>query len=263
VEKLERINRETAVKSADNLARFARCTTCTVHHRALCGLASPTVKESLRRIASERRFAPDDTILQAGEPAPFVANVISGVVRLRKTRPDGRTQIVGLMHPSDFLGPTFEEVSDVTAEAVGRVTLCCFEKRAFEQLLRENPEFEHAFLLTVLHELHAARDWMMVLGCSNALERVAAYLWLVVSRAEMQGCTAGGRGARFEIPLSRADLSHFLGLTLETTSRQISRLNSIGVISLAGPRHFTVPDPDVLQRISGLGEPDEISMARP
>lgn len=247
------------MKSADHLARFAACDSCTVHHRALCKSASASVKRELRRLARPMRFGPDQTIMREGEPSAFVANLVSGVVRLRKTRPNGRTQIVGLLHPSDFLGPTFERASDVTAEAVGQVHLCTFEKEPFEALLRDHPDFQHAFLRSVLHELHAARDWIVVLGCSKALERVAAYLWLLVNRAEHQGCMTSGRGARYEIPVGRADLSHYLGLTVETTSRQISRLNAAGLITLSGPRHFTVADPELLHEVSGLG--DSVALA--
>ena len=46
----------------------------------------------------------------------------------------------------------------------------------------------------------------------------------------------------FDLPLTREAMSDYLGLTLETVSRQISALKKDGVIHLQGKRHVTVPD---------------------
>ena len=46
----------------------------------------------------------------------------------------------------------------------------------------------------------------------------------------------------FELPLTRESMADYLGLTLETVSRQITALRNDGVIRMAGNRHVTVPD---------------------
>ncbi len=55
----------------------------------------------------------------------------------------------------------------------------------------------------------------------------------------------------FDLPLTREAMADYLGLTLETVSRQISALKRDGVISLEGKRHVTVPDFDRLLEEAG------------
>ncbi|RUY32428.1 winged helix-turn-helix transcriptional regulator, partial [Mesorhizobium sp. M7A.F.Ca.CA.001.13.2.1] len=52
---------------------------------------------------------------------------------------------------------------------------------------------------------------------------------------------------RFELRLTRADIADFLGLTIETVSRQLTRLRTDGVIRIDNNRHVTV---DSLARLA-------------
>lgn len=202
------------------------------------------------------RLAPAGTVLTTeGSQSREVYNVVAGVVRLSKLLPDGREQIVGLLQPTDFLGCAFDTCCAFTATVVRDAELCCFDRAAFEALLRQNHEIEHAFLQEVLTELHAARDWMVVLGSKSGRERVASLLMLLIQRADRHGCRKALRGARpvYELPLTRVDIGHFLGLSLETVSRQISALVSEGVIELISPRRFRVRDIERLRVLSAIG----------
>lgn len=243
------------------LARFLACGSCPAHHTGLCVGLGEVELGALIRTCRRTELPAGATIATAGAPIREVHNIVSGIVRLSKALPDGREQIVGLLYPSDFLGTAFEEVASFTAEAATPVRLCSFERRAFEAALRAHPRLEHAVLMTVIHELHAARDWMVVLGCKTGIERVATFLALLVERAGRQGCRRAARpgdaplsaaGGLYEIPISRADMSRYLGLSLETVSRQMSRLATLGAIRLNDPRHFTVPDPRLLSEMSGV-----------
>jgi CRP/FNR family transcriptional regulator len=55
----------------------------------------------------------------------------------------------------------------------------------------------------------------------------------------------------FDLPLTREEMADYLGLTLETVSRQVSALRRDGVISLEGKRHVTVNDFDRLLEVAG------------
>ncbi|MBK0400020.1 helix-turn-helix domain-containing protein [Limibaculum sp. M0105] len=179
----------------------------------------------------------------------------SGIVRLSKLLPDGREQIVGLLQPSDFLGCAFSESCKFTATALRETELCSFDKAGFEALLLAHPSLEHAFLKEVLTELDAARDWMVVLGSKSGLERVASFLALVINRADRLGCPHSRKGIRpvYELPLTRVDIGSFLGLSLETVSRQVSKLASEGVIELLDPRRFRILDATRLRELSASG----------
>jgi CRP/FNR family transcriptional regulator len=89
-----------------------------------------------------------------------------------------------------------------------------------------------------LRELDEAREWMVTLGRKTAAEKVASFLLLIATHLDPE---AEGDSRRFDLPLSRADIADFLGLTIETVSRQLSRLKSDGIISIVANRHIEVP----------------------
>ncbi|MEQ8824648.1 MAG: Crp/Fnr family transcriptional regulator [Filomicrobium sp.] len=220
------------------------CAACAVRNRAVCGALNDTELQDLNRIGRIRRFRAGDVILADEEPTTFFANIVSGVVKLEKTSADGRQQIVGLVFAPDFLGRAFADSNPYFAQAATDVEACTFPHAAFEALMRQHPNLEHRLFENTLNELDSARDWMFVLGRKSAQEKVASFLHLIAKRQPMIGCHTeqGPHAAHFELPLTRADIADFLGLTIETVSRQLSHLKRQGTIKLLSGREVVVPD---------------------
>ncbi|MBL3673005.1 helix-turn-helix domain-containing protein, partial [Paracoccus sp. KCTC 42845] len=154
----------------------------------------------------------------------------------------GRTQMVGLLLPSDFLGRPSRDVAAYNATAATRVVMCCFRRKPFEQMMRQTPHVAHRLLEMTLDELDAAREWMLLLGRKTAREKIASFIAIIARReAALLKRNPGGR-MRIELPLTREAMADYLGLTLETVSRQISALKRDGVIELEGKRTIVLPD---------------------
>lgn len=183
----------------------------------------------------------------------YFANILNGVVKMTKTLADGRQQIVGLLFPTDFLGRAFVTEAPYRAEAATDLELCAFPHSSFEQLLHKYPQLEHRLLESTLSELDTAREWMLLLGRKTAEEKVASFLHLLTKRADLSApCNANQDGPlRFPLPLTRTDMADYLGLTIETVSRQITRLKKQGVISLVDSRTIEVAALEDLEDISG------------
>jgi CRP/FNR family transcriptional regulator len=243
-----------AVTNRENLAR--KCDQCMIRHRALCGAAGSEALGELNRIAHVRNYSAGSTIITAEEPMPFVGNIRSGVVKLTKVMADGRHQIVGLLFASDFVGRAFETHWPFSAEAATDVEICTFERVAFERVLGDHSELEHHLLVETLDELDAARDWMLLLGCKSAEEKVASFLMFIARRSGNEGRCSEPRKdpAAFELPINRADMAAYLGTTVETVSRQITRLKTANIIRLTDMHHFVVPDLDRLAAVAGIDE---------
>lgn len=224
------------------------CDACAVRHRALCGALDREEINQLNAIARRKKVAEGQIILSDDEEPDYFANVVTGVVKLSKTLSDGRQQIVGLQFPSDFLGRPYQKRSPFFAEAATEVELCCFPKSQFETLMHNHPGIEHRLFEHTLDELDAAREWMLLLGRKSAEEKVASFLLLLARRSQQIGChgSAGMGFARFELPLTRADMGDYLGLTIETVSRQMTRLRTRNLIKLEAKRWITVPNLDNL-----------------
>lgn len=229
------------------------CAYCAVRADALCGALHREQLSRVSRIAYQRRYNAGQFIVGAGQQQDWFATVLSGVVKLAKTTADGRHQIVGLLFPSDLLGRPFGSGSPFTAEAATAVELCCLDRRYFEELLLKSVEMKQLFLEQTLNEVDAAREWMLLLGRKTAEERVASLLLLMAQRMHAREAVvpAGGQGMCYELPLSRTEMAEYLGLRIETVSRQIKRLRTAGVIQSLDGRAIVVNDIVKLAHIAG------------
>ena len=230
-----------------------RCDTCSVRHQAVCGAMDDTQIQKLARIAHRKKVSAGQTIISDEEPVDFFANIVSGAVKLTKTLPDGRQQIVGLLFAPDFLGRAYSKSNPYTAEAATDVEICTFPTAAFERLVGEYPGLQQRLFQHTLDELDAARDWMLLLGRKTAEEKVASFLYMLARRSLMTGCQYKGTPgtSAFELPLTRADMADYLGLTIETVSRQLTRLKTANVIRLSTNRLIMVPDVGRLAHAAG------------
>ena len=227
------------------------CEQCPIRYRAVCANCEGDQLTVLERSKYYRSYEAGQVIVLAGERMDFVASVTSGVASLTQTLEDGRTQMVGLLLPSDFLGRPGREQAGYTVTAVSAVHLCCFRRAPFEAMMRDTPLIAARLLEMTLDELDAAREWLLLLGRKTAREKIASFLSILARREAALHLAPAGSQTRLELPLTREAMADYLGLTIETVSRQISALRREGVIELYAKRGVMVPDYDALLRESG------------
>ncbi|MDF2141372.1 Crp/Fnr family transcriptional regulator [Paenirhodobacter sp. CAU 1674] len=228
-----------------------QCGDCPIRHRAVCARCETDEIEQLEEIKYYRSFEAGQTVIWAGDKMDFVASVVTGIATLTQTLEDGRTQMVGLLLPSDFVGRPGRESAAYNVTATTDILMCCFRRKPFEEMMERTPHIAQRLLQMTLDELDAAREWMLLLGRKTAREKIASLLSIVARRdASIKLRSATGR-MTFDLPLTREAMADYLGLTLETVSRQISALKRDGVIELEGKRHVTVPDMDRLMLEAG------------
>lgn len=206
----------------------------------------------LEQIKYYRSFEAGQHIIWSGDKMDFVGSVVSGIATLTQTMEDGRTQMVGLLLPSDFVGRPGRRGAAYDVVATTDLVMCCFRKKPFEQMMEETPHIAQRLLQMTLDELDAAREWMLVLGRKTAREKIASLLAIIARRdASLHLAGTGGDPLKFDLPLTREAMADYLGLTLETVSRQVSALKKDGVILLEGKRRITVPDMERLLAEAG------------
>ena len=93
--------------------------------------------------------------------------------------------------------------------------------------------------------------WLLVLGRKSAPERLAIFLCFLAEHIDPENSNAPNARILFELPLKRSEIADFLGLTIETVSRQITKLRQKGVIILHDNRHIEIPD---LAKLRALAE---------
>lgn len=230
-----------------NLPHFAKssktsCGNCPIQHRAVCAYCEKPELALLEEMKSYKTFAAGEPIIWAGDDMRFVGSVVTGVASLSQTLEDGRRQMVGLLLPSDFVGRPGRTQALFDVEATTEVRLCRFERKPFEKLLKEMPHLRERMLEMALDELDAAREWMLLLGRKTAREKIASLI-AIISRRDADVTMSGEHYAtEFDLKLTREAMADYLGLTLETVSRQINALKKEGVIKLIGKRRVRILD---------------------
>ncbi|MFX4298053.1 MULTISPECIES: transcriptional regulator FnrL [Roseobacteraceae] len=226
-----------------------KCSECPIRHRAVCSRCDDEEMQELEGIKSYKSFSAGDQILWRGDDLTYVASVVKGVATLSKTMEDGRIQMVGLLLPSDFIGRPDRRSIDFDVVATSDVTLCCFQRKPFERLLSTVPHVSQRLMEIALDELDAARDWMVLLGRKTAREKIATFVEMMVRRQHIAGL--GLDQEPLILPLTRDEISNYLGLTLETVSRQLNALKKEGVLRFIDRRRFEVIDVEALHTASG------------
>jgi CRP/FNR family transcriptional regulator len=203
-------------------------------------LTPPQLLE-LSKHTNKHAYAASAPITSDGEHIERYANILKGVVKLAKLTSDGRQQIVGLQFAPDFLGRPFNKKSEFDVQAATEVLVCSFPQETLNRLIKENPELEHRLHEQAQNELNDARNWMMTLGRKTAAERVASFIQFIANHVDPEKSPAQ-KIITFSLPLSRSDMADFLGLTIETVSRQMTKLRQAGIIDLSDAREVTVLD---------------------
>jgi CRP/FNR family transcriptional regulator len=235
----------------DHLSVTQDCSDCPIRHRAVCARCETDELARLEDIKYYRRFEAGQTVIWSGDRMDFVGSVVSGIATLTQTMEDGRTQMVGLLLPSDFVGRPGRSTAAYDVVATTDMVMCCFRKAPFEDLMERTPHIAQRLLQMTLDELDAAREWMLVLGRKTAREKIASLLSIIARRDATLNMAGLDGPVTFDLPLTREAMADYLGLTLETVSRQVSALKKDGVIHLEGKRHVTVPDMTLLLEEAG------------
>ena len=160
------------------------------------------------------------------EPAEYVYQVKSGAVRSYKLLSDGRRQIGAFHLAGDIFGLENGSEHRFTAEAIVDTTVRLVKRQSLELVAENDAVVARNLLSMTTNNLQHAEDHMLLLGRKTSLERVAAFLLEMDKRLTAADIMA--------LPMSRRDIADYLGLTLETVSRALSRLHELGVIGFIG-----------------------------
>lgn len=236
-------------RPATDHSQLLHCQICSIRDRAFCGALEEPQLLRLSAMATDMKLEPPQTIVYEGDPAQSAFNVCTGVVRLTKMLPDGRRQITGFLFPGDFIGLSQKETHGCSAEAVTPVSLCRFPRKKLLSLFEEFPEAEHRLLRMAADEITAAQEQILMLGRKTAKERVASFLLMVSRQMELRGSAE----STIALPMSRADIADYLGLTIETVSRTFTKLIKDGLISLTKAHEVRLENQEGLETVaSGL-----------
>ena len=225
------------------------CAACAVRDLSICGAIEPEHLGKLNAIVMHKKLQPGETLFYEGDRSDSLYILTEGCVRLSKMLVDGRRQITGFLFPSDFLGLALRERYAYSAEAVESAALCRYPKNRLEALLDQFPAMERRLLAVASNELAAAQDQMLLLGRKTALERVASFIFILMRRMQLKG-----RQDMVSLPMTRTDIGDYLGLTIETVSRSLSKLKRDRIVRFLTAQDLQIADPKRLAVLAGADE---------
>ncbi|WP_411190957.1 helix-turn-helix domain-containing protein [Paraburkholderia sp. B3] len=225
--------RRTNRTSAANLRSSARCSSCAMRH--LCmpqGLAVDDMPKIEALICSARSVRRGEALYRAGDPFDNLYAVRSGSLKTVMAHRDGREQVTGLRLAGDPLGLDGISTDSHTCSAVALEdsSVCIIPYSALKHLCRETGAMQDRLHRLMSEQLYRESSQMMVLGSLSADERVAAFLLDVSDRNGQRGYSH----AEFNLRMTRDDMGSYLGMTLETVSRTLSRFQKRGLIDAQG-----------------------------
>ncbi|WP_165943451.1 Crp/Fnr family transcriptional regulator [Roseicella aquatilis] len=195
----------------------------------IAGLCKPLDAAALDDISSESQqvtLPAHSMVFREGDPAGKVFTLIEGFAKLTRLLPDGKQQVVGFRFAGDVIGYTTLPRYPFDAELLTDAKICRLERPQLDGLLRRYPKLERRMLDLCVQELTATQEQLVTVGRRSAEARVAAFLVSLVEAARRRGPAP----RVLEMPMTRADIADFLGLTLETVSRSLTAFRKRGWI---------------------------------
>jgi CRP/FNR family transcriptional regulator len=197
------------------------------------------------RLASVRRKVEQgETLFHAGDSFDSVFAVWTGFFKTVATTRQGREQVAGFLMAGDLLGLKGIDAGRhaVDAIALQDSQVCVIPYDCLRARAREEPGLQQRLLRQMSRKIVNDHSTMLHLGMC-AEERVAAFLLDFGARLEARGYS----GSSLVLPMGRADVGSYLGLTHETVTRAFSRfradgllqvrLRQVRIVDLEGLRH--------------------------
>jgi CRP/FNR family nitrogen fixation transcriptional regulator len=200
-----------------------------------------SINESFVLTGRSSWFGRNVEIHGEGEPSTFLYKLVSGYVRTFKTLNDGRRRIEAFYIPGDAFGLDTRSSHNVTAQAITRCKIELIVKKSLmARAITEIAVVNHLLALTRL-ELRRANSHNLQL-LKSAQERIIGFL---LDMEERQGSNR-----EIDLPMTRGDIADHLGLTTETVSRMLWKLESIAAIAIPKRRRVVLRNVAALRGFS-------------
>lgn len=181
-----------------------------------------------------------------GDVASHVYRVEVGHICIYRMMPDGRRQVVDFAYPGDIIGLGALGDHADSAQAMELTIVRAMPLATLRELAQSDSRLSAKLYEALSRELMAARELLFTVSQRTAVERIAAFLVALSRRAERRGESPN----EFVLPMTRMDIADFLGLTIETVSRTLTKLRHDGIIDLEQCILVSIAKPEVLAQLA-------------
>lgn len=230
--------------------RKPHCQTCSLN--SLCLPLALSIDEMSQLDEMIKRGKPlpkGKTLFQQGEPFSSIFAVRTGAIKTYTVTSKGEEQIIGFHLASEVIGlASYEnDIYPMTACALESTTVCEVPLASLDNLADELFELRKHLMRMMSSEIRHDQNMMVLLGKKNSDERVASFLVDISLRQANRGLSP----TRFRLPMSRIDISNYLGLAVETVSRVFTRFQKNQLIHTEN-KEIQLLDLNQLSELAGI-----------
>jgi CRP/FNR family transcriptional regulator, anaerobic regulatory protein len=194
------------------------------------GLQKTEVVQLATIVKNKRPSQTDEYLYLQGDECHSLYAVKSGSFRSFISDSEGNEQTIGFYLPGELMGLDSLQHGrfSCTTVALETSTVCELPLSRLNELCSEIPGLQTQMLRILGKEISSDHDKIILLGHRGAKERIATFLLMLSRRYSGLGFSS----TEFNLSMSRHDIANFLGLTIETVSRQFAELNKDGVVTI-------------------------------
>lgn len=224
------------------------CESCAIRSHCLsAGMARAELAQFQENRAQLRIVRKGEQLFHFGGEFEALYVVRSGTIKVTSSATDGAEQISGFYLPGEVVGldgiESQEHVN--TAEALETSSVCVFPFATLMRLAQNHDTLQKQLWHHASHEITMRQRLLMSIGRRSAEGRVAEFLLSISARFERFGYS----GLRFRLPMSRQDIAAYLGLSVETVCRVLTRFQETGLIE-RDQREISLNDLEGLRSLS-------------
>jgi CRP/FNR family transcriptional regulator len=223
-----------------------RCNLCTARKTTIFGDLNDAQLEHIEKFIREKAFPKKQIIFYEGEPAQSIYLIKRGTIKLYKTQPDGRIQILRIDGTGGVLGfdSLFRSTYLTTAEAIVASVLCRIRTSDFRALLADEPDINRRLLKAASQELERNENLLFTIGTGSARERLAYFLLTLY----LSQCDCEQNPRKINLLISRQELSEHLGIKQETVIRNLAKLKEEKILDIKG-KEIVIKNPELLKKL--------------
>lgn len=209
------------------------CQNCSISQLCLPFTLNDREMEKLDDIIQRKRpFRKGDRLFQAGEALTSLYAVRSGSFKTFTLSEDGEEQITAFHLPGDIIG--FDAVRHYKhhsfSQALETGMVCEIPFDTLDNLSGDFPKLRHQVMRLMSNEIQQDQEMFMLLNKRTAEERLAYFIMSLSKRFGERGFSH----KQFRLTMTRGEIGNFLGLTVETISRLLSRFQKEQLIEVEG-----------------------------
>jgi len=197
-----------------------------------CASLVPSSPDLDRLVSVRRRCFTGDVLCREGESFHSLFALCSGSMKAVVALPNGREQVTNFLLAGDLvaLDAIASGRHTRTVTAIEDTRLCVIDYRSLRSISDIGSPLlpQHALSRQLSLEITRTHRMMLLLGCMNAQERLAAFLLDLSHRTRFEGLPA----CDLTLRMSRVEIGSFLGLSLETVSRTFSLFQRQGLVTV-------------------------------